>query len=106
MEVMKIEKGSCVIKDLRNGRSFSYGLQALEHCDVTIINEWERGIIMKASELIKRLQRRIDLYGDLDCVVRYDEGEEEFDLSCVYGDEEAERIVLSDDFDEVINSDD
>jgi len=39
MEVVKIEKGSCLIKDLRNGRSFSYGLQALEHCNVTIINE-------------------------------------------------------------------
>jgi len=54
---------------------------------------------MKASELIRRLKRRIAIYGDCECIVRYDEGEEEFDLTCVYADEDAERIVLSDDLD-------
>ena len=36
MEVVGIEDKNAVIKDLQTGRVFSYGLQALEHCDVEV----------------------------------------------------------------------
>lgn len=56
---------------------------------------------MKASELIERLQRRIDTFWDWDVVFR-DEGGEldpDVDIISVYADEEAERVVVSDAFD-------
>jgi hypothetical protein len=37
MEVVKIENKNATIRDLKTGNIFSYGLQALEHCDVTIL---------------------------------------------------------------------
>ena len=36
MEVVKIEDKNASIKDLQTGRVFTYGLQALEHCDVEV----------------------------------------------------------------------
>jgi hypothetical protein len=54
---------------------------------------------MTVNDLIKRLQRRAEIYGDYECVVRFDDGDSEIDVTCVYTDDEAERIVLSDDYD-------
>lgn len=54
---------------------------------------------MKASELIKELQERIDIYGDIEIIMRVgDNGidDEDFNVMSVYGDEESERIVISD----------
>ena len=36
MEVVKIEDNNATIKDLKTGRVFIYGLQALEHCDLEV----------------------------------------------------------------------
>ena len=36
MEVVKIEDKNASIKDLQTGRVLTYGLQALEHCDVEV----------------------------------------------------------------------
>ena len=36
MEVVRIEGGIAVIKDLKTGREFMHGLRALEHSDVEI----------------------------------------------------------------------
>lgn len=36
MEVVRIEDKNAIIKDLQTGRVFTYGLQALEHCDVEV----------------------------------------------------------------------
>lgn len=36
MEIVRIEDKNAVIKDLHTGRVFTYGVQALEHCDVEI----------------------------------------------------------------------
>lgn len=36
MEVFRIEDGNAIIKDLQTGRLFSYGLHALEHCDLEV----------------------------------------------------------------------
>lgn len=36
MEIAKIEDGNASIKDLKTGRVFTYGLQALERCDVEV----------------------------------------------------------------------
>lgn len=49
---------------------------------------------MKASDLIKELQERIEIYGDLEVVIRI--GDDDMDLLSVYGDEDAERIIVSD----------
>lgn len=49
---------------------------------------------MKASDLIKELQERIEIYGDLEVVMR--SGDDGMDLLSVYGDEDAERIIVSD----------
>lgn len=37
MEVVKIQGTLAVIKNLKTGDVISYGLKALEHCDVTIL---------------------------------------------------------------------
>lgn len=39
MEVLRIENGNAIIRDLKTGNCFSYGLRALEKCDVTITRE-------------------------------------------------------------------
>ena len=49
---------------------------------------------MRASNLIKELQERIEIYGDLEVVIRIED--DDMDLLSVYGDEDAERIVVSD----------
>lgn len=54
--------------------------------------ESEKG--MKASDLIKELQERIEIYGDLEVVIRIED--DDMDLLSVYGDEDAERIIVSD----------
>ena len=36
MQVVRVEGGIAVIKDLKNGREFMHGLRALEHSDVEI----------------------------------------------------------------------
>lgn len=56
---------------------------------------------MKASELIKELQKRVDRYGDLEIIMRTNcDGidDEDFDVMSVYGDDDAGKIVISDDF--------
>lgn len=49
---------------------------------------------MKASNLIKELQERIELYGDLEVSIRV--GFEDEDLRSVFGDESSDRIIVSD----------
>lgn len=49
---------------------------------------------MKASEVIKELQERIELYGDWEIVIRIDDYDD-IDLGLVYADDESERIVVS-----------
>ena len=49
---------------------------------------------MKASDLIKELQERIEIYGDLEVVIRIED--DDMDLLSVYGDEDSERIIVSD----------
>lgn len=36
MEIVRIEGGNAIIKDLKTGRVFNYGLKALEHCDLEV----------------------------------------------------------------------
>ncbi len=43
MEIVKIENGNAVIKDLRTGGLLSYGLQALRRCDIEIKDIVKRG---------------------------------------------------------------
>lgn len=49
---------------------------------------------MKASDLIRELQERIEIYGNLEVSIRI----EGYDLNLlsVYGDEYSERIIVSD----------
>jgi hypothetical protein len=57
---------------------------------------------MLASELIKRLSKRLDLYGDVDVVFRDSDGDfidPGTDIGSVYYDDEDERIVISDQYD-------
>ena len=54
---------------------------------------------MKASKVIKELQKRIAVYGDFEVVMRANDNgidQEDFDAISVYGDEDAEKIVISD----------
>lgn len=51
---------------------------------------------MKASELILALQERIDIYGDWNVIIRILDDDTDIDLMSVYGDDEAERIIVSD----------
>ena len=39
MEVVRIENRNAIIKDLKTGNVFSYGLRALEKCYVTILDK-------------------------------------------------------------------
>ena len=52
---------------------------------------------MKASEIIKELQERIELYGDWNVIIRVSEcsDDDDIDVGIVYTDDEAERIVIS-----------
>lgn len=52
---------------------------------------------MKASEIIRELAERIELYGDWNVVIRIDD-EDDIDVGSIYADDEAERIVVSDFF--------
>ena len=36
MEVVRIEDKNAIIKDLQTGRTFTYGVQALEKCDLEV----------------------------------------------------------------------
>lgn len=49
---------------------------------------------MKASEVIKELQKRIELYGDWEVVIRIDDYDD-IDLGLVYADDESEIIVVN-----------
>ena len=49
---------------------------------------------MKASDLIMELQARIDLFGDWNVLMRIG-GIEDIDVGLVYGDDEAEQIIIS-----------
>lgn len=56
---------------------------------------------MKASELIKELQDRIELYGDCQVIYRlgYQEDADQSDdleIHSAYGDEDDNKIILSD----------
>lgn len=53
---------------------------------------------MKASELIEELQKRIEIYGDFPIVIRLSGEDEDIEFFVVYGDDEDERIVISDDY--------
>ena len=53
---------------------------------------------MKASEIVKELQERIKLYGDYDVIFRDVFADCDMDTGAVYFDEDAERIVISNDF--------
>ena len=39
MEIVKIEGSSAVIKDHFSGKLFTFGLNALEKCDVTVVEK-------------------------------------------------------------------
>jgi hypothetical protein len=52
---------------------------------------------VKASEIIKELQERIKLYGDYDVIFRDVFDDCDIDTGAVYFDEDAERIVISND---------
>jgi hypothetical protein len=54
---------------------------------------------MKASDIIKELQKRIDIYGDCEVIFRDSDGDDDIDILSVYQDEEAERTVVSNQFD-------
>lgn len=49
---------------------------------------------MKASEIIKELQKRIDLYGD--CNVTFRTEDDDMVIGSVYFDEDADSIIISD----------
>lgn len=51
---------------------------------------------MKASDLIAALQDRIEIYGDWNVVIRIWDDDTDIDLMSCYGDDEAERIIVSD----------
>lgn len=52
---------------------------------------------MTATELIKELQDRIELYGDCQVVYRTDQCEfEDLEVHSAYGDEDANKICLTD----------
>lgn len=44
MEVVRIEGTNAIIKDLKTGRVFTYGLRALEHCDVEVTG-WRKNSV-------------------------------------------------------------
>ena len=52
---------------------------------------------MKASEIIRELAERINLYGDWNVIIRIDD-EDDIDVGSIYGDSETEVIVVSDFF--------
>lgn len=49
---------------------------------------------MKASELIKELEKRIKLFGDYDVAINVEN--EDFSLSDVYYDEVSNKIIVTD----------
>ena len=52
---------------------------------------------MKASEVIKELQERIEIFGDWPVIIRADmDDDDDVDVLSVYADDEAARIVISD----------
>lgn len=41
-EVVKVEKHSITIKEIKTGNLYTYGVKALEHCNITILEgEWK-----------------------------------------------------------------
>lgn len=65
---------------------------------------------MKASEVIKRLQRRVDTFGDWDCIIRIADGDDfvedtTADVTCIRADDDSEVIVISDMLDEIPEGD-
>ncbi|MHC1696418.1 MAG: hypothetical protein AB9835_14365 [Eubacteriales bacterium] len=56
---------------------------------------------MKASEVIQELQKRIDYHGDCEVVFRDadDYDSEDIDVMAVYYDEDADRVVVSNQID-------
>ena len=54
---------------------------------------------MKASDIIKELQKHIDLYGDCEVIFRDSDGDNDIDILSVYQDDEAARTVVSNQFD-------
>lgn len=51
---------------------------------------------MKASDIIKTFQERIEIFGDWEVIFREEGGDDDIDILSVYADDEAERIIVSD----------
>ena len=51
---------------------------------------------MKASDIIKALQERIEVFGDWEVIFRETDGDDDVDILSVYADDETKRIVVSD----------
>lgn len=54
---------------------------------------------MKASNVIKAMQRRIEVYGDYEVQIRLADDDTDYDLNVVYTDDDAERIIVSNQID-------
>lgn len=54
---------------------------------------------MKASDIIKGLRKCIDIYGDCEVIFRDSDGDDDVDILSVYQADEAERTVVSNQFD-------
>ena len=60
---------------------------------------WTEAKEMKVSELIKELQKCIERFGDLEITMRVCDNSiasQDFDALSVYGDIDAEKIIISD----------
>lgn len=50
---------------------------------------------MKASEVIEKLQERIDIYGDWEIIFRDPFNDDDYYIFSVYADDGAEQIIIS-----------
>lgn len=39
MEIIKIQEHNAVIKDIKSGNIFTFGMEALRRCDITILQQ-------------------------------------------------------------------
>lgn len=51
---------------------------------------------MRASELIERLKRRIEVFGDQEVAVRVLGEDEDYPIGSVFGDVDSDKIIVSD----------
>lgn len=51
---------------------------------------------MKASELIKRLKARIEVFGDQEVAIRILGEDEDYPVNSVFGDVDSDKIIVSD----------